>query len=198
MGPPPLIGKLGGNPPKEFHGDHEESKAFLLNLLLYQGMNPHIEQLTIPYQRSMTFLSYIRGPLVNDWVKEQAQWLIGQVQGGVAHAKENLWATIETRFHQAYTNTVEKVKAQQNIRDLRMKGDNLDTFISQFQSIAKKAGYNLDEEATLDIFQRGLPYKLVSNCIKFDHPVTWNDWTQAAWTHQQEYIFLKERVKGGD
>ncbi len=26
----------------------------------------------------------------------------------------------------------------------------------------------------------------------------WNDWTQAARTHQQEYIFLKERVKGGE
>jgi len=114
------------------------------------------------------------------------------------HTEENLWATIETRFHQAYTDTTEKVKAQQNIRDLKMKGDDLDTFISQFQSITKKAGYNLDEEETLDVFQRGLLYKLVSNCIKFDHPVMWNDWTQVAHTHQQEYIFLKERVKGGD
>jgi len=116
----------------------------------------------------------------------------------VAHAKENLWATIKVRFHQAFTDTTEKVMAQQTIRDLRMKGDDLDTYISQFQSIAKKAGYNLDKEATLDIFQRGLPYKLVSNCIKFDHPITWNDWTQAACTHQQGYIFLKERVKGGE
>ncbi len=146
----------------------------------------------------MTFLSYIRGPLINDWVEEQAQWLIGQIQGGVAHTEKNLWTTIETRFCHTYTDTAEKVKAQQNIRDLKMKGDNLDTFISQFQSITKKAGYNLNEEATLDVFQRGLPYKLVSNCIKFDHSVTWNDWTQAARTHQQEYIFLKERVKGGD
>ncbi len=101
-------------------------------------------------------------------------------------------------FCQAFTDTAEKVKAQQNIRDLKMKGDNLDTYISQFSSIAKKAGYNLNKEATLDVFQQGLPYKLVSNCIKFDHPITWNNWTQVAHTHQQEYIFLKERVKGGD
>ncbi len=46
-------------------------------------MNPHVEQLAIPYQRSMMFLSYIRGPLVDDWVEEQAQWLINQVTGGV-------------------------------------------------------------------------------------------------------------------
>jgi len=58
-GPPTLTGKLGGNPPKEFHGDREGSKSFLLNFLLYQGMNPHVKQLAIPYQRSMTFLSYI-------------------------------------------------------------------------------------------------------------------------------------------
>jgi len=79
-----------------------------------------------------------------------------------------------------------------------MKGDDLDTFISQFQSIAKKAGYDLNGEATLDVFQRALPYKLVANCVKFDHPVTWNDWTNAAHIHQQEYIYLKERVKGGE
>ena len=70
-GLPALTGKLGGNPQKEFHRDREESKSFLLNFLLYRGMNPHVEQLAIPYQRSMTFLSYIRGPLINDWVEEQ-------------------------------------------------------------------------------------------------------------------------------
>ncbi len=78
-------------------------------------MNPQVEQLAIPFQRSMTFLSYIRGPLINDWVEEQAQWLMDQVTGGVVYAKENLWTTIETRFRQAYTDSVEKVKAQQVI-----------------------------------------------------------------------------------
>jgi len=102
-------------------------------------MNPHVEQLAIPYQQSMMFLSYIRGPLVNDWVEEQALWLIDQVTRGVPHAEENLWATIETRFRQAYTDTAEKQKAQHNIRDLKMKGDDLDGFIAQFTMTAKKA-----------------------------------------------------------
>jgi len=146
----------------------------------------------------MTFLSYIRGPLVNDWVEEQAQWLIDQTTGGVLHTEENLWRTIETRFRQAYTDTAEKQKAQHNIRDLKMKGDDLDSFIAQFATTAKKAGYNLDGEATLDVFQRALPFKLVANCVKFDHPVTWNDWTASAQKHQQEYIFFKERVRGND
>ncbi len=61
-------------------------------------MNPTVEQLVVPFQRAMTFLSYIRGPLVDDWVDEQAQWLMDQVQTGVAMAKENLWGTIKIRF----------------------------------------------------------------------------------------------------
>jgi len=74
-------------------------------------MNQTVEQLAIPYQRAMTFLSYIRGPLVDDWVDEQAQWLMDQVQTGVVHEEENLWRTIEVRFRQAYTDTAEKAKA---------------------------------------------------------------------------------------
>ncbi len=93
---------------------------------------------------------------------------------------------------------MEKQKAQHNVQELKMKGDDLDGFIAQFATTAKKAGYDLDGKATLDVFQRALPYKLVANCVKFDHPVTWNDWTSAARHHQQEYIYLKERVKGGE
>ncbi len=145
----------------------------------------------------MTFLSYIRGPLVDDWVDEQVQWLMDQVQMGVPMAEENLWRTINIRFQQAYTDTAEKVKAQHQLRDFKMKGDDIDTYISQFQNLARKAGYTLDENVTLGIFADGLPPKLMVNCIKFDHPVDWNDWTRLARLHQEEYIQLRDRLKGG-
>jgi len=111
-------------------------KVALFSSHSYREMNPTVEQLAIPYQRAMTFLSYIRGPLVDDWVDEQAQWLMEQVQTGVAHAEENLWRTIEDRFQQAYTNTAKKANAQHQLRDFRMKGDDIDTYISTFQNLA--------------------------------------------------------------
>jgi len=42
-------------------------------------MNPNADVMTNPYRQTMTFLLYIRGTLVNDWVQEQAQWLVDQV-----------------------------------------------------------------------------------------------------------------------
>jgi len=35
------------------------------------------------------------------------------------------------------------------------------------------------------------------NCVKFDHPADWNDWTNSARLHQEEYIQLQDRLKGG-
>jgi len=144
----------------------------------------------------MTFLSYIRGPLVDDWVQEQAQWLVDQVQGGVLQTKENLWQTIDTRFRQAYTDTAESAKAQHELKTLHMVKDNLDDFISRFQNLANKAGYDLDQRVTLDLFQNGLPNNLVWNCIKFDHPYNWATWTDSAQTQHEEYIQLSNQLKG--
>ncbi len=145
-GPPPHTnGRLEGNPPFEFTGDRERSKAFMLAFQIYRGMNPNADVMTNPYQRTMTFLSYIWGPLIDDWVQEQAQWLVDQIQGGVLQTEENLWRTIDTRFRQAYTDTAESTKAQHELKSLHMTKDNLDDFISRFQNLANKAGYDLDQ-----------------------------------------------------
>ena len=144
----------------------------------------------------MTFLSYIRGSLVDDWVQEQAQWLVDQLTGGVLQTEENLWTTVDTRFRQAYTDTAESAKAQHELKSLHMVKDNLDDFISRFQNLANKVGYDLDQRVTLDLFQSGLPNNLVWNCVKFDHPYNWATWTDSARTQHEEYIQLSNRLKG--
>jgi len=159
-------------------------------------MNPNADVMTNPYRRTMTFLSYIRGHLVDDWVQEQAQWLVDQIQGGVLQTEENLWQTIDTRFRQAYTDTAESAKAQHELKSLHMTKDNLDDFISRFQNLANKAGYDLDQRVTLNLFQNGLPNNLVWNCIKFDHPYNWATWTDSARQQHEEYIQLSNWLKG--
>ncbi len=195
-GPPHANGRLEGNPPFEFTGDRERSKAFMLAFQIYRGMNPNADVMTNPYRRTMTFLSYIRGPLVDDWVQEQAQWLVDQTTAGLLQTEENLWRTIDTRFRQAYTDTAESAKAQHELKMLHMTKDNLDDFISHFQNLANKAGYDLDQKVTLDLFQNGLPNNLVWNCVKFDHPYNWNTWTNSARQQHEEYIQLSNRLKG--
>ena len=113
---------------------------------------------------------------------------------GVLPTQEHLWNTLIGRFRRAFTDTAEKPKAQQELANLRMKGEDLDGYVSKFQNLARKAGFGLDEEGTLIMFQKGLPPDLMKNCVKFCHPEDWDEWTRAANLQHQEYIMLRARV----
>jgi len=56
----------------------------------------------------MTFLSYIRGPLVDDWVQEQAQWLVDQTNTGVLQTEET-YGEQSTQDSGKHTQTLPKV-----------------------------------------------------------------------------------------
>lgn len=195
--PPPLNGKLGGNPPDIFEGDRTKSADFALQFELYRGMNPRVAQLAIPYQRSMTFLSYFRGEKVKNWVREQVAWLQDQIQNGVDIGEDNLWDTIKHRFDQAFTDTTETATARKNLYELKMSGGDVDTYIATFENLAKVAGFDLHAEATIDLFEKGLPFGLWEECLKRHHPQTWDDWKNAARLQQLEYMIIQHRRKAG-
>jgi hypothetical protein len=100
----------------------------------------------------------IRGPIVDDWVQQQVDELRRKVAagGGYLRTNEALWTEFRTAFTNAFTNTTEKQRSVTALHNLRMKGDNLDSYIAQFQGLARKAGYPLDQAGTKDLFARGL------------------------------------------
>jgi hypothetical protein len=71
--------KLVGNPPLIFKGDRDKAKEFIMQWQLYKGVNITNDLMQNAYQRAMLFLTYIQGPLVNEWVKGVNAWLRGQV-----------------------------------------------------------------------------------------------------------------------
>ena len=56
----------------------------------------------------------------------------------------------------AFTNTTERQQAVTALHDLKMKGDDLNTYVAQFRALARKAGHPLDNPGTMDNFSRGL------------------------------------------
>jgi hypothetical protein len=81
-GPPPPLpvqmqgtDKLVGNPPHVFTGDRTKSEEFIMQWEMYEGVNISNNLMHIAYQRSLLFMTYIQGPLVNEWVKSMNAWL---------------------------------------------------------------------------------------------------------------------------
>jgi hypothetical protein len=82
--PAPAVGggrndKLVGNTPLIFKGERSRAKESITQWQLYEGVNITNNLMRNTYQRAMLFLTYIQGPIVNEWVKGVNAWLRGQI-----------------------------------------------------------------------------------------------------------------------
>jgi hypothetical protein len=71
--------KLVGNTPLIFTGERARAEEFITQWQLYEGVNITNNLMRNAYQRAMLFLTYIQGPIVNEWVKGVNAWLRGQI-----------------------------------------------------------------------------------------------------------------------
>ena len=51
-----------------------------------------------------------------------------------------------------------------------MKDGDIDVYVTTFEQLARKAGYLLDSDLTLDFFTDGLPRELYEKVYQFDMP----------------------------
>jgi hypothetical protein len=70
------------------------------------------------------------------------------------------WNEYIQTFNDAFTDTTKKQKAQSELKHLRMRDDDLDTYIARFKHQARDAGYDLTALGTADLFALGLRQKL--------------------------------------
>ena len=64
-------GSMLGTPPTIFTGDRSKSEDFVNEFKRYVRLNRNHAVMRLPYDRVMMALSYMKGPLFNDWVKAQ-------------------------------------------------------------------------------------------------------------------------------
>jgi hypothetical protein len=91
-----LTPKFLGSEPEAFTGDRTKVESFLTQWELYCGVNANNATIQNQYQKTMLFLTYVKGDLVHTWVLAASRWL-GQE---VAHYHVDqydpyLWTSIE-------------------------------------------------------------------------------------------------------
>jgi Retrotransposon gag protein len=92
---------------------------------------------------------------VDDWVDKQLNNLELKICT-TPQSDETLWTEFETAFTDAFTDTAKKEDAYQKLKHLRMKDELLDNYITMFNSLAVKAGWELSNKGTIDAFCSGL------------------------------------------
>jgi Retrotransposon gag protein/Zinc knuckle len=182
---------LQGTAPTIFTGERPLSETFMRDFKIYKIMNPLADVMKQPYARVATALSLIRGPKVDDWVDEQLKELEQKVRT-ISRSDEMLWTDFEVAFTTAFTDTAKKEDAYQKLKHLKMKDELVDDYITAFNSLAAKAGWELGNAGTIDAFRSGLRPGTLNAIMNRDvWPDSMPQWQQAARDEMRKYLAKK-------
>ena len=197
--PTPSNGGMRGVQPPIFDGTRALADDFWAQFRRYKMVNRTHDSMTKAYDRVLTALTYMWGPMINDWVNTQENNLITRTDttkpNHVREDDEVLWAEFETAFHDAWTDTSKKQNAYDQLMKLTMAGWDIDTYITTFERLALAAGWALDAEGTIVRFREGLSKGIHSKALGRDKiPRTMDEWKTAART---EVARAKEKYNTG-
>jgi hypothetical protein len=127
---------LCGSPLNVFDGTRDKVDSFLQAFGLYRAINcQHITMREL-YNCIMMMLSYMKGPKIDDWVREKVTLLEMAVSNSTANPNdEHVWNTFLEEFTDAFTDTTRQEQATLDLINIQMKGEDLDTYISTFHHL---------------------------------------------------------------
>jgi Retrotransposon gag protein len=158
---------------------------------IYKIMNPLANVMKQPYVHVAMALSLIREPKVDNWVDEQLKELEQKVRT-MPRSDKTLWTEFEAAFTSAFTDTTKKEDAYQKLKHLKMKDELVDDYITAFNSLASKAGWELSKAGTIDAFRAGLRPGTLNAIMNRDvWPNTMPQWQQVAWDKMRKYLAKK-------
>jgi hypothetical protein len=189
--------KLVGNTPLIFKGERSRAEEFITQWQLYEGVNITNDLMRNAYQRAMLFLTYIQGPIVNEWVKGVNAWLRGQIiREGWAPTDERLWAEVFDSFNRQFANVMEQEDAQAALaKGLQLEKGDLDKLITEFEQLVRHAGYDINQDLVLRIFTSALPNTMYEYILRnLPQPATYEQWRSAAIDQQKVYVHMRNRA----
>jgi len=145
-----------------------------------------------PIMHSIYFLSLLEGPKCEGWVDAADRWLCHIVEDPsmILH-QSNAWKELEKRFKEAFSDYTERKRAQDELKKLKMKNNNLDEYLATFETQALHADIDMNDHTNLRTFALGLPQSLADACIKMENPKTYEQWR--ATVQRQQKIYLKTK-----
>jgi hypothetical protein len=125
----------GGNPPSIFDGDHSRAQEFMGEFKQYWMLNPKHPNLSVPAQRVIMCLTFMRGPKVVGWVDQKTEDLQRELVGGADPDNQKHWDKFVQSFKVAFEDTRCSQTAFNQLMELTMKGSDLDGYITHFETL---------------------------------------------------------------
>src|SRR5260221_215234 len=183
--------RLEGNPPDRFDGNRARTRRFLLQFRQFMLMNDDTSISRNDIKKCTYFLSLIEGPKVEGWTERMYEWLDAAKSNPGILMGRSAWDHVSREFLDAFVDYAESERAQDEMKNLRMKEGKINEYIAAFECLAFRAGVNLDDPSNLRTFARGLPPALVEIVIRQDNPENFPQWRDAAQKQQRNWLKIQ-------
>jgi hypothetical protein len=178
--------KLGRNPPAIFNGNRSKANNFMMVFNLHCITNHDTDHMSNPMKHAALFLGFIQGPIIQAWIQRQTQWMVDQLTTGRADADEGYWTHISNEFQSAFQDTGFKECAQEKLCNLPFILGEVDTFITQFETLAHEANFPIDADNTITMIAAKLPYKMMQHILLVVKPVGFQNWALAVRNYHKD------------
>jgi hypothetical protein len=134
--PAPINGRgLFGASPEAFNGDRAKAKEYLRSFKRWWALNKEKPVFSIPYKRVALCLSYMKGAKVEDWAEQQQEYMINRRSTGRIAKFKSHWRDFEKSFKDTFTDIGEHVKAENDLKSLKMTGGDINSYIATFTKL---------------------------------------------------------------
>jgi hypothetical protein len=194
--------------PQIFQGDRKDAECFMQQFGAYRFLNRHNSTFTNKAEQVAYAITFIKGPLVDDWAYDMADQLSIKVEGNPTtgdpptHAENDpaLWEWFARAFRDAFTDFTKKQDAYLRLTKMELDVDKVDSSITLFKRLIREAGWGPDAEGTIKLFQDILPVGL-HHVIRQQEtlPATLEEWYDATRKTVQSWQDLNDNIgpKGG-
>jgi hypothetical protein len=186
-----LTDKLIGREPEIFDGDRTKVEGFMTEWNVYRALNDRTRVMATPLERTMLFLTFIRGPNVGNWVNDQIRVVSRHISSGGRKTDEFIWDTVIHDFAVLFQDIMSAERAEATLNKLRMEGGKLDFYTAEFKRLARLAEYNLDERLVGKKYFDGLPEGLRRAIVKDENMsllTTVADYEDAAIRYHRKFL----------
>ena len=184
---------LEGIHPDKYNRDRSQTTRFLASFNQFMLMNYKADITKDPIMHSIYFLLLLEGPKCEGWVNAADQWLWHIIEDpSMIPQWSNAWLELKKWFKEAFSDYAERERAQDKLKKLKMRNDNLNEYLAGFKTFALHAKLDMNNPSNLRTFALGLPQLLADTCIRMENPETYEQW-RATVQHQQK-IYLKTKA----
>jgi hypothetical protein len=186
-----LSDKLIGREPEIYDGERAKVENFLTEWNVYRALNDQTRVMATALERTMLFLTFIRGPKVGNWVNDQVKTVGKYIRQGGHKTDEFIWDTVIDEFANTYQDIMSHERAENELNHLRMEGGNLDIYSAEFKRLARLAEYNLEERLVGRKYFDGLPEGLRRAIVKDENMgllISVADYEDAAIRYHRKFL----------